>query len=148
MSQTFIASTTLTTMNCGRCGGTYAISEKYRAERQRVGACWNCPYCKTSWGYEGTEEDRLRQKLEAEIVARLKAEEAKNKAEIQRDENAKELSRADQRLTASKRKYSKLKKRIEDGACPCCHERFPDLEKHIKAAHPGYGKKRRHTRQG
>ena len=54
----------LTQISCGKCGGTYAINERYRRQREEEGGSWNCPYCKCSWGYVTTTIDKLRRQLE------------------------------------------------------------------------------------
>lgn len=47
----FNAEVVLAVINCGKCGGSYAISERYRAKCQEAGTGWTCPYCETGWGY-------------------------------------------------------------------------------------------------
>ncbi len=63
MSTTFTASVELTTIECGKCGGTYAINERYRKEKYECSGSWNCPYCEISWGYQGSENQRLKEKV-------------------------------------------------------------------------------------
>src|SRR5258706_13368765 len=61
---TFTESVTLTKIECGQCGGAYAINECYRKQREQESGFWNCPYCKTSWGYGDGENARLKRELE------------------------------------------------------------------------------------
>ena len=54
------ATSELTVVNCGICGGVYAIAERFRQECKEKGRVWTCPYCKTGWGYVENGYDRLR----------------------------------------------------------------------------------------
>jgi hypothetical protein len=53
-------------VNCGVCGGVYAITERVREHHYKNGTSWTCPYCRTGWGYKESEADRLKKKLEDE----------------------------------------------------------------------------------
>ncbi len=114
---------TLAEINCGACGGTYAINERYRQERANKGESWTCPYCKTGWGYSGnSENERLKRELEAERERKLQALSRANVAE----EAARKAEKAKKRLD----------KRIRAGVCPCCHRTFSQLAAHMKTMHP------------
>jgi hypothetical protein len=132
MTTTFVASTSLTTIQCGECGGTYAIQERYRAQRQEAGDGWNCPYCKCQWGYYGeTEAQRLRRQLvqsQNSVVA-----------ERQRhDQTRADLRETELRRIAQKGVTTRIKNRITKGVCPCCNRTFQDLQRHMAGKHPNY----------
>lgn len=113
---------TLTEINCGGCGGTYAINERYRKQREESRGHWMCPYCRTEWGYGQSENDRLKADLAAAsartqaALARANAEQAeRQRAEAERD---------------------RLKKRAAAGVCPCCNRTFQQLAAHMATKHP------------
>lgn len=117
---------TLTEVNCGCCGGTYAINEKYRAYRAEKGGFWNCPYCQVSWGYskEGTEAEKLRKELEAERKRKLEALARGNEERIRADK--------------AEKKLKQHTRRVSNGVCPCCSRTFKQLARHMASKHPGY----------
>lgn len=46
-------------------------------------------------------------------------------------------------LRATKAAKTRLKNRIKNGVCPCCHRHFDNLQRHIKTKHPGYEEEER-----
>jgi hypothetical protein len=122
LSITFTESITLAQMNCGQCGGTYAINERYRQHRLEQGGFWKCPYCNHSWGYGESENQRLQKALEEKQKAVVAA-----KCETLAANQARELA---------ERKLSKLSRRVRCGLCPCCNRSFQNLQRHMKTKHP------------
>lgn len=41
-------------------------------------------------------------------------------------------------LAATKGAATKLRKRIANGVCPCCHRSFSNLQRHMKTQHPTF----------
>lgn len=114
----------LTQISCGQCGGAYAISERYRKEKEEKGGGWNCPYCKVSWGFfGGSEAERLRKQLEA----------ANETADFLRRSRARE--QASHRAT--KGHLTRLKKRASAGVCAFCNRTFQNVARHVACKHPG-----------
>jgi len=113
-----------TVIHCGRCGGSYALDEGVRSNHQEYGTSWNCPYCKTSWGYHESEADELRKQLEKERKKTKRAEW--------------ERTNAENSLRTQKGVNTKLKNRVKEGVCPCCHRTFKQLAAHMKNKHPGF----------
>lgn len=113
---------TLTEINCGECGGTYAINERYRKQKYDNSGTWHCPYCDVSWGYVEGEVARLQKRVENETKKREWAEQdAKNeRAEAER-----------QRKSAAR-----LKRRVNAGVCPHCHRTVNQMARHIETKHP------------
>lgn len=110
----------LTEINCGECGGTYAINERYRQTRYEKGESWTCPYCATGWGYTGNSENaKLKRELEAER---------------QRKEAA--LSRENEQRAAKEKLERKLR-RVGRGICPECNRSFANLARHMNCKHGG-----------
>jgi hypothetical protein len=115
----------LTDINCGECGGTYAINERFRQQKQQNGGGWTCPYCKCNWGFFG--------KTEAQKLAdQLKAEQERRTAALARENE--ERARADK----AERALKMHKKRVKNGTCPCCKRTFVQLQRHMAAKHPGF----------
>jgi len=117
---------TLTSIDCGECGGTYAINERYRKQKWEQGGFWNCPYCQTSWGFGQSENARLKKELANAIKRKEWAEQDAKHAEDCR--------------RAEKAAKTRLKNRIHNGVCPCCNRTFQNLQKHMKKQHPDYVK--------
>lgn len=129
---TFATSTELTTVDCGKCGGTYAIQERYRQNKYETGGSWTCPYCKTGWGYSGnSENEKLKRQLEAErdAVVRERQKHDQTKAELRETES---------RRRAEKAAKTRIKNRVAHGVCPCCNRTFKDLQAHMQTKHPDY----------
>ena len=124
MPETIFKSVKLTTISCGGCGGTYAINERYREQKQEEGGSWHCPYCRVSWGFRGNEVTRLKKKLACSIAAH--------------DQTKAELRETEMRRRGEKAAKTKIKNRIAAGVCPCCNRTFQNLARHMKGQHPGY----------
>lgn len=116
----------LTTINCGECGGSYAINERYRQQRYEEGNGWNCPYCRVSWGYF---ENNRHKKLKRELA------DATRRA----DQHAVEAREARQRASQISRSYQRVRERVRNGVCPCCNRTFENLARHMSTKHPDYG---------
>lgn len=132
MATTFVANTTLATINCGECGGTYAIQERYREKKHEDGGCWNCPYCQCRWGYSGNS---LNARLQRDL------QEANNRIISERQRH--DQTKADLRETELKRRAEKgaktrIKNRVANGVCPCCNRSFKDLAAHMHTQHPEF----------
>lgn len=117
MSAQIAVSITLAEINCGLCGATYAINERYRQQCYDHGRSWNCPYCKANWGYQGSEIDRLKKQLQ-------------EKTELQ--------ERTLSRLNESEREREKANKRTKAGVCPCCNRTFKQLARHMETKHKDF----------
>lgn len=112
-------------INCGECGGVYAITEKYRVHKYDIGGSWHCPYCQVGWGYSGKGKLQLAEKALAEEKARKTA--ALARANELEAKLAVEVEMA--RLKAM---------RAKNGTCPCCTRTFKQLAAHMKNKHPEY----------
>lgn len=124
---------TLTSVNCGECGGTYAINERYRSEKQAKGGGWNCPYCKCTWGFFGDNNENTRLKKELELERKRK-EWAQQEAARERE--AKEA--ALRREIGQRAAKTRLRNRVKNGVCPCCTRSFQNLREHMANKHPDF----------
>ena len=112
-------------INCGECGGSYALIERYVEQKREKKGGWHCPYCQVSWGYFGkSEADRLKEALKAEQERHQRTLALKNEAEAE----AKKLAASAVRL----------KRRVSNGVCPCCKRTFKQLARHMECKHPDY----------
>ena len=100
-----------TQIDCGSCGGSYAINERYHDHCQERGKSWTCPYCKCGWGYSNkgllAEEKERHQKT----LARLNTE------------------------IAEKEALARKLKRVDRGVCPKCNRTFRNLARHMACKH-------------
>lgn len=139
MTQTIIKNVTLTVIDCGECGGTYAINERYREQKYQEGGSWKCPYCHTWWGYANNNENA---RLKRELAEKERVIEERNRSlQWSRDEARRAEARAEtdrRRAAAFKGQTTKLKRRVAGGVCPCCTRTFQNLARHMKGQHPEY----------
>lgn len=124
-------SVTLTSIDCGSCGGTYAINERYQQQCYEEGKSWHCPYCQMQWGYQGNEITRLRKQLED---AQRREDFLRSNARAEREAR----ERTEKQLSARKAANTRLRNRIKNGVCPCCSRSFSNLHKHMASQHPGF----------
>lgn len=124
MSAVVQLSVDLCTINCN-CGGVYAITEGYRANKHLHGGSWHCPYCQAGWGYTNAGQLEKAKKELAGQVERTQA--ALNRA------NA-----AEQQLAAVTAQAERAATRAKNGTCPCCTRTFKQLAAHMKNKHPEY----------
>lgn len=117
-------SVNLAEINCGRCGGVYAINERYRQAKADIGGTWNCPYCQTGWGYAKGALAKEREAREAEAARH-------------RDTLAR-LNEANAELAKAAKAAAAAKRRTAAGTCQCCNRTFKQLAAHMKNKHPEY----------
>ena len=127
-----IVSITLVEINCGCCGGTYAINKRYKEKCAEDGSSWTCPYCKVGWGYSGKgRAQQLEKQLEAERKAR---QEAESRAAVERSQR----QAAETNAKRAQTRLKNVKHRVAAGTCPCCNRTFKQLAAHMANKHPEY----------
>jgi hypothetical protein len=121
-------------VNCGCCGGVYALSKRYIQMKRVNGGYWNCPYCKNSWGYskENSEVEQLKNRIDKQTKAATYQREQKEHALQQRDASIRSNSALKGVVTKKKKQLD----RVKNGVCPCCNRHFKNLERHMKSQHP------------
>lgn len=126
------ATITIEPITCGSCGVWFGVeSSMLRSRRQDGGSFW-CPKgCEIRFG--DFENARLKRELEAKERV-LQAE---------RQDNARVRNLRDH-YERSARTYrghlTRIRKRVGNGVCPCCHRTFKQLAAHMKSQHPAYAK--------
>jgi len=118
------ASIGLVTIECAKCGITFAMPSVYERARRNDHDTFYCPSGHGNHFPGKSEEEKLRDRLASERNLREGAE---------RRADATERS-----LRATKGVITKMKKRIGAGVCPCCNRHFTALERHMATQHPEY----------
>jgi len=121
---------TLTRITCSQCSVVFAIPSEMVENRRRDGATFYCP---NGHGqvYRVTTEQKLRDKLEF-------AEKRIGWAENEKKRLAQELQSQKFKTMAERSAKARLKKRIANGVCPCCHRSFSNLRNHLAHMHPEF----------
>jgi hypothetical protein len=118
------------TMECGECGIVFAI-ETWLMDKwvnQRHG--FHCPNGHSRRFASETEAERIKRELTVQLeAANREAEWARVRANT-----------AEKQARAAKGQVTKLKKRVGNGVCPCCHRTFKQLAAHMATKHPEYAK--------
>lgn len=123
--------TRLHTLQCWVCGVPFAIPEHLHERMEERGTKVFCPNGHQIY-YAETENEKLRKQLERE----------RRVSQARRERANYEKERADhqqRRAVSLKGVVTRTKKRIAAGKCPCCHDQFQNLERHMRLKHPGYG---------
>ena len=113
----FVDSVEYITEVCCNCGMSFAMTGDFKRRRLIDRKIFYCPAGHGQRYIGKTEEEKLRDALEAE----------KGRAALlqrQRDEVSKS--------------YSKMRKRVSNGVCPCCNRTFQNLLEHMKTQHPEF----------
>lgn len=119
-------------VTCADCGMAFGVPQQYEDQRRGDHRNFYCPNGHTNYYPQKSTSEKLRDQLaaaQAEIVTE------RNRRQWA-EENEKATGR---RLSATKGKVTLLKRRTARGQCPCCKEKFGDLQKHMDKQHPGYG---------
>lgn len=123
--QTFTDLTVFVVESCINCHVQFAMTNDLRKQRLNDGKPFFCPNGHSQYYSESTEA-RLRKQLNnAEESARF----------WRNQEQITHLS-----LRATKGQVTKLKRKAAAGQCPCCDQKFKDLQKHMEDQHPDFGR--------
>jgi len=127
--QLVVTEAELVAVTCHGCGILYAIPtwlEDLARKKGKHVRCpnLNCPW--PSWGYVESEVEKLTKQLEAQ---RLGRELAQRRFESERNSHR-----------ATRGQFTRTKRRIAAGVCPCCRRTFQNLAAHMQGQHPKYAK--------
>lgn len=121
---------TLVTMQCGKCGITFAVPNGFRDEKLETGQTFYCPNGHPR-AFVETEATRLRRRVEA---LQGEAQRAYAQATHQRDQR----EAAERSNAALRGVITKKNKRAAAGVCQCCSRTFQDVARHMASQHPGF----------
>lgn len=130
----------LDVIDCCQCKVAFGLpSDVHRVLRQSSQTFF-CPYGHKNYyppkavvDQDQREKDTLRQERD-----RLKQQLAEKDDRIAAERQWREL--ADRKVIAAKGQITKLKKRAQNGVCPCCNRTFVDLQRHMASKHPAFEK--------
>lgn len=118
-------------VECADCAMAFGVPARFLNDRRRDLKRFHCPS-----GHVNCYAESTTQKLERELAAeRARHDQTKARAREAEAESRKNLTQA----RTAQTKARKLRQRAKAGKCPCCHEHFPALERHMHESHPGYG---------
>lgn len=123
LESSFLHTETMVVVTCVDCGVLFGITESHRDQLIKSGDTFYCP---NGHSQIYSRKQNLEQQIK-QLNTQLKY------TEKDRDFYKKSL-------TLQKGQVTKLKKRIANGVCPCCHRSFVSLSQHIKTQHPDYQK--------
>jgi len=128
---TITVETELAVVECCICSIHFAMPKLYQQNLRRTHEWFYCPNGHVQH-YSGKSDlekaqDQLNAKvLELQRVRNYLAEEKESRLAAERS------------VIAQKAAKTRLKNRIANGVCPCCHRTFQNLHNHMKKQHPAY----------
>jgi hypothetical protein len=128
---TIIVDVELQHITCAACGIVFAFPEHLMEQRQRDHREFYCPSGHTNYFPGESDVERLARELKEAKLEIKRAEYRAQTAQLEREAARKQVS-------ATRGQMTKLKKRIANGVCPCCHRSFVNLQRHMTAKHPEY----------
>lgn len=107
------------TIECYKCGVPFAMTNDLNNRCLRNhNRSFYCPNGHSQAYIGKTKEQKLKERLEQEQSRSGKLEERANK------------------ISGN---YTRMRKRVANGICPCCNRTFQNLLNHMKTKHPDFG---------
>lgn len=122
-TMTVPSSTTYLFQRCINCGVEFGVTDYFDDRRRADKQSFYCPNGHPQ-AYVKSEADRQRERadgLAAQVTHLRDQREA-----------------AERQLSATRGQVTKLRKRIANGVCPCCHRTFANVARHMAGQHPDY----------
>lgn len=116
-------------ITCGECGVEFGLTDFFVAARKQSHANFYCPNGHARHWPAKNEAEVLKEKLAAVEKERDAAVKRKEWAEQAEGIASKERD-------AAKAEAARLRKRAQNGACPCCKRTFSNLARHMAIKHP------------
>lgn len=118
---------------CCECSIEFRVGAGFHKKRVLDGKTFYCPngHAQYYTGNETTqqENERLKRQLETKLQENRMLRSTNKTTEARR--------RASQAWSTRRKKQLA---RVTEGLCPCCDEHFPDVARHMAAAHPAFDK--------
>lgn len=118
---------TIVTVQCCRCGIYFGLDQWHMEKLKESRTNFYCPNGHEQYFPGQSMEEKLRE-MKKELT-RVSA--GLDWWKIEAEEKARSL-------TATRGVVTRMKHRIANGVCPCCHRQFAQLEKHMKTKHPEF----------
>jgi hypothetical protein len=115
-------------IDCCSCGMTFAVPVAWEKERRENHKGFFCPNGHPLVFNGPSNLEKQVKEKEAEIE-RLRS---------RLDWKERSLLSANRSNSALRGQRTKLKNRIHNGVCPCCHRSFEKLQRHMKTKHPDW----------
>jgi ssDNA-binding Zn-finger/Zn-ribbon topoisomerase 1 len=120
---------------CCNCGVPFAI---HRPQYERLLESGDRFYCPAGHPQHYTRRENLDKQIE-DLKRKLRvAEEDTRYWNQEAEEQAAAATVAKRQAAAAKGQLTKVKKRVGNGACPCCNRQFVNLQRHMATKHPEY----------
>jgi hypothetical protein len=107
------------------CGHTLFVTTNFITERKRDHQTFYCTHCASPRHWPGESDI---EKLRSQLSAAQQREETLRQQRINLEEA----------LAAEQRSKERLKRRVKNGVCPCCHRTVKQLAAHMKTKHPDF----------
>jgi hypothetical protein len=133
MNETITLKTSLELQTCAACGITFGAPAFFLDTRRENHEAYYCPNGHSLWFPQQSDAEKAR--AEAEKYKKLWKDEQRYASDVLSERNA-----AQKQLRAAKGQMTKLKQRVANGVCPCCHRSFVNLHRHMAGQHPDYTK--------
>lgn len=114
--------TTLALFTCSQCGIGFGVPEYWSKARHRDHKTWYCPNGHGQY-FPGKSDVEIAREKAARLERQL----------ANRDEDLR-VERASH--AATKGQLTKVRRRVTNGACPCCNRTFANVGRHMKTQHP------------
>ena len=120
----------LTTTTCAHCGILFAMPSSLLKQHSAEGTRFYCP-SGHSLCYRKTEADLLREKL-------IRTQQRLDQQEAAYHDLRNQKKHVENSLRTTRGAMTKIKKRVQNGICPCCNRTFADLYQHMRNKHPNF----------
>lgn len=104
----------------GCCGQPFAFAKATIRQKRFSNTQWFCPHCGAVRVFTGKSEEQKR-------IEKLQHEHKRMQQEVIRERD---------RAQRVSNQYSRMRKRIQNGVCPCCNRTFQNLARHMATQHP------------
>jgi len=118
-------------ITCANCGMVFAFPQHLMEKWRRTHEGFYCPSGHNNYFPGQSDVEKLQRELKEARLEIKRAEYRAQTAQLDREQAQKQLS-------ATRGQITKLRKRIANGVCPCCHRSFAHLQRHMATKHPEY----------
>ena len=129
----------LVVWTCGQCNARQAMTAETDRVLRASSATFYCVHGHPAhWPQGKSSEDKLREQLDAERIARQRAEQRIAQRDDAVREARAEAEHERRRANGYKGHATRITNRAKAGVCPCCNRTFKQLAAHMKNQHPEF----------